>query len=340
MKTNQIFGAFAISVISMGCYNKEKSTKPLEALKSDIETTNTTVTYKSNDIVNDSISKLESQINTLQDSKMNKQEEISFLLKQKDALKSALDQIIKSQQQVGEKKIDSNINSVSAKLDALKNQHEQIVEDLALKRKEVKLAEKKIALWQEEKEVYDTQRKSLYAKGASPDEFKIVDSLLVGINGKIRSQIKADALLKRSIDDMEEQRSAIDLQRSSLSDKIRDNYSAKQIFDDFATEEKQRLNDKLIAVESALEDLLNEVKSTNERLIMNTSRKSAFENERELIAEKAKADEPLTAESEPLVVQQREIVNPRNRIMAFISVGVLGSILALFYFLGRKKNKL
>lgn len=342
MKKRIVISNILLAVLLVGCNNTQEGTTTIEELKGvtlvQTETTNTV------SVVSDSIAALEFQINTLRDSQMSKKEEIAFLISQRDSITNTLSQIDQSLEQVNSKKIAPGINSINAKLDELKRQRENLTEQQELQKSEKTLAEKRIALLSEEKAVYDAQRASLYDKGAAPENFVVVDSLLSGINSKISEQSKKIKNLERNIDDVEEQKVVIIQQRSSLSSKIRNNYSAKQIFDDFAKEEKSRLEGKLQTIEGALEQVLNDDKDMDGRLALHTSKKNAFETEKNINAEHAASAEreaAINAEHASLESQlAKEKANKDGKkLFGLLGIVAVAVLLLMFYLLGKAKKR-
>lgn len=121
---------------------------------------------------------------------------------------------------------------------------------------------------------------------------------------------------------------------------IRNNYSAKQIFDDFAKEEKSRLETKLEAVELALDKTLNDDKDIDGRLALHNSKKNAFETEKN-ISEENKLKAIKNGEDASLEAQlAKEKANKDGKKMfALIGVIALAALLLLFYFLGKAKKR-
>ncbi|NJM80113.1 MAG: hypothetical protein HC854_11800 [Flavobacterium sp.] len=164
---------------------------------------------------------------------------------------------------INENKIDKGIEGVNMKLDELKGQKENLEEQVALQKQEMELATKKIALLNEEKKVYNQQKKALWDKGAAPNEFISVDSLLGGINCKITEQSKRVKILNRSVADTEEQVLSINSQRNFLSTKIRENYNAQEIFSEFTQEEESKIKKQIDVIDKKISALNGNVNSLN-----------------------------------------------------------------------------
>lgn len=322
----------------VGCNNKENTTT-LQELQG-VTPIAVTETFPK-DLTTDSIAQLNGEIESLKNSQLSKKEEIAFLSQQRDSIQIALQQLKQSVAQINSKKIEPGIAGVNTKLAELKGQKENLVEQQDLKKREVLLAEKKLVLLTEEKEVYEQQRKSLYDKGATPDAFTQVETLLTDINSKMELQQKTVKTLTRSIDDLEEQKVVIDKQRGSMSSKIRDNYSAKQIFDEFSKEEQERLNEKLTSIETSLENILSEDQQLDQSLAITTNRKNSFETQKnKLEQEKAiqETNDLLAQQNAALESQQAKKDGDNKKWYALIGVGVLAIIFLLFYRIGKAKR--
>lgn len=340
MKTIKIITALSIVCMLVSCNNGEEA-KSLDQLTTGnaVQETPTVATTG----VLDSLKQIDSQIGLLRNAQESKKSQMEFLTRKRDSLKNSITQVETSISQVKARKIEPGINGVNTKLDKLKGQRENILEQQNLQKREVALAEKRISLLSEEKAVYDEQRKGLWDKGAAPQDFKVVDSLLAGINGSITEQETRLKGLTRSINDIQEQTASIEKQRTSLSSKIRNNYTAQEIFDDFSKEEKVRLTAQLEIVESQLTALGEEDLDLSNALAMNTSKKDAFaseqqqiENQTEIVkqqqlelASKNEADSSLAIKSE----------SKKSRVTyALVGLGVLAIILLLFYIIGKKRK--
>ena len=285
----------------------------------------------------DSIQKLGQRIDDLAANREMQRERIDFLTNKKDSILRQLRQIEASLDQINTQKIEPGITGVNAKLDELKGQKENLQEQFDLEKQEIDLAQKKIELLGEEKKVYDAQRQALYDKGAEPFAFKTVDSLLSDINDKMAQQSAKIKNLNRNSSDILEEISKIDLQRKSLSDKIRNNDTAQQIFDDYSKEEKVRLDDQLKSVEEELGTLLageyelnNEItRQTNERDYLqgqeNTSLAMAKEAEENRLSQLAEAE--------------RKKEKKKNRMtFAFVGIGVAALLLGALYIAGKLRK--
>lgn len=252
-------------------------------------------------------------------SKVEKQEDISQtiinLARKKDSLVKVLESTKQSISRMNDEKIDKGIEGVNQKLNELKGQKENFEEQVNLQKKEIDLATKKIDLLKEEKVVYDQQHKALWDKGASPKEFKSVDSLLNGINSKIAEQTKRVKFLNRNVADIEEQVLSIDQQRNFLSTKIRENYNAQEIFAEFANEEEYKIKTQIDLIDSKISDLKGNSKDLNSE-IANMNADLANANA------KAESDK-----------------KGKNRmIYALIAIGFITLIFGFLYWIGKKRK--
>ena len=153
----------------------------------------------------DSISLLNSKLNLLNAEKGNKANLIQKVGEQRDSLKNMLAQLDLSIKAVNDSKINPGISGVNNKLNELKGLKESLEEQVTLQNKEIELANKKIQILEEEQSVYKEQQQALIDKGAAPKEFVYVDTLLGGINSKIKIQKDVIKNLERSVNDTKEQ---------------------------------------------------------------------------------------------------------------------------------------
>lgn len=261
-------------------------------------------------------------------STLEEQEEVKAIIialsKKKDSLQKVVLSTKESMSRINDTKIDKGIEGVNMKLNELKGQKENIEEQVALQKKEIDLATKKIDLLNQEKVVYDAQKKALYDKGAAPKDFVQVDSLLSGINNKLSDQKRRVKSLNRNVADVEEQVISINDQRSFLSAKIRENYNAQEIFGEFAKEEEGKVNEQIKLIDEEITKLTGKVSDINSSV---TSLNSDIEKNAELLKEQQVADENSSKN--------------KNRLMlALIAVALLTVIFIVLNELGkRRKNK-
>ncbi len=288
----------------------------------------------------ESIQSLDSEIEDLKTLLYAKREQIDFLMQKKDSIQEGLKQVKISMDQVNTKKIDPGINGVNLKLDELKGQKENIQEQLNLQKQEILLAEKKVSLQEEEKAVYTSQRKILWDKGAPPTDFTKIDSLITGIDKQINDQKARLKYLNRNTADMDEQITNIDAQRNSLSTKIRSNYTAQKIYEEYSSEEKARLENQMASVDEELKSLLVEQEELNRQLSLQTGDKSYLQlKQNELDGNKMQ--EQATLENIAIENQQLETERAaRNRkiMMVFIGIVIAGLLLFALYYIGKKRK--
>lgn len=343
MKIKFAISALFLSLLLIACGEKDSKSTNLDELQSGKQSKSqeivVSVSYK------DSIKNISNQLDQLMHIQKLKKHEIALLNRKKDSVSNLLNQVKESTEQVNAKKIAPGIEGVNKKLSELKGQRENASEQLVLQEQEIVLAEKKIGLLKEEKTVYDSQHKALWSKGAAPEDFKEVDSLLAGINGEINKQTLKIKTLKSTSADIKEQMTSIDDQRSSLSSKIRNNYTAKQIFDEYALEEQGRLVEQLKIIDSSLK--LNEFKSDSlqNKIQLYSGNKTSFEtieiNNAEFKALSQKERNEAKAQLEKEKIDKENSKKDKKKKTAFIVVGIIGAILILFYFIGKmRKSKM
>ncbi len=285
----------------------------------------------------DSIKGVGSQIAYLNSSLDYRRSEINRLIKQKDSIKNLVNQIESALTKLKSDKLDPGVSGVNAKLNELKGKKENFHEQLVLQKEEIDLAEKKIELLKEEKLVYDAQKQALWDKGAAPAEFKNVDSLLAKINIKSTEQKYKLKNLNRSISEINEQTAIIDEQRRSLSKKIRENYSAQEIFDDYSKEEKDRLTMQLVSIDEQLKNQLVEESELNNELALRSGEKKYLENKQSSIIENEKTlNSELEITQNQLQIKADEKKSRLN--IAFIAIGITTILLVLLYIVGKKRK--
>ena len=245
------------------------------------------------------------------------------LSRKKDSLQSVLKSTKESMSRINDSKIDKGIEGVNTKLNELKGQKENFEEQVALQKKETELALKKVELLNQEKVVYDAQRKALYDKGAAPKDFVKVDSLLAGINGKIGTETKKVKNLNRNVADVEEQIVSIVDKRSFLSAKIRENYNAQEIFSEYAKEEESVITSKIDAIDKQISELSSKVADINTTVVgLNDD-----------IATKEATD------LETQIAAENDSKTKNRLLFALIAVGIISLVFYVLYVLGKRKKK-
>lgn len=195
-------------------------------------------------------------------------------------------------------------------------------------------------LFEEEKAVYLTQRQSLWDKGAPPPDFILVDSLLVGINTQINEQSNKAKILSRKVADIEDQVKTIDQQRTSLSTNIRNNYTAERIFEEFSTEEKERLEKQLVTTQEQIGLAMAEQEDLNAQISAQTGDKNYFQLKHDRIkgqelAEETKLKQKTLAEQELEILKDKR---SRRITYAIIGIGIVAFVLFMLYYVGKKRK--
>ncbi|WP_372745334.1 hypothetical protein [Lutibacter sp.] len=283
----------------------------------------------------DSLGDVKEQIAFLKAELVSKRSDIKAIIAKRDSILKVVAEVENSLAKVNASKIEPGIAGVNAKLNELKGQKENLVEQLSLQKQEIVLAEKKIGLLGEEKIVYDAQRKALWDKGAPPAEFTDVDALLAGINDKISEQKLKLKNLNRNVSDIEEQITSIGGQRESLSTKIRNNYTAQQIFDEYSKEEKAKLNEQLASIDKKLEALVVDEEVLNVKLAKLTGEKTDFELKQDQLTQKTAAEQLAIAQQE---MADKEAQKKTRVTYAIVIIGIVILVIGLFYVLGKYKR--
>ena len=193
-------------------------------------------------------------------------------------------------------------------------------------------------LFEEEKAVYLTQRQSLWDKGAPLPDFILVDSLLVGINTQINEQSNKAKILSRKVADIEDQVKTIDQQRTLLSTNIRNNYTAQRIFEEFSTEEKERLEKQLVTTQEQIGLAMAEQEDLNAQISAHTGVKNYFQLKHDRIKGQELAEE-TKLKQEALAEQELEILKDkrsRRITYAIIGIGMEALVLFMLYYAGKK----
>lgn len=321
---------FLVAFSLLSCTQKEKSDtqenfKPIEEEISEQDN------YKG------SISTIDNQLKGLKNSKDIQTQEIKTLTTKRDSISALLQQIENSLAGIEKNKIEPGIQGVNEKLNELKGQKENLEDQVKLQKKEVELALRKIELLNEEKTVYDAQKQALWDKGAPPEDFVEVDNLLETLSNRIVEQKNRLKFLNRNISDLSDQINSISDQRVSLSKKIRNNYTAKQIFEEYSNEEKTKLLNEINSIDEQLKAYLEKDSELGEELSKKISEKSDLENRHfELIKNQEEQETQLfQQQNEVKEAKKRKRVNT-----ALIGIAILALVMTIFYFIGkRKKNK-
>ncbi len=324
---NRFVLLMSLALITISCNNTDK--KASQTLVQDKPVENIVhpkVEYA------DSISLLNSKLNLLNAEKGNKANLIQKVGKQRDSLKNMLAQLDLSIKAVNDSKINPGISGVNNKLNELKGLKESLEEQVTLQNKEIELANKKIQILEEEQSVYKEQQQALIDKGAAPKEFVYVDTLLGGINSKIKIQKDVIKNLERSVNDTKEQVDNIKQQREVLSKNIRNNYSAKQLFEEYHTDEKLRLEKQLENVTDNLNILLGEASSLDTDYMVLNSKKINLES----LNTKVEIDE--SSNGKEIQNMDNGIEKSNKLTLAAIVIIALGVLMALLYFIGKRKK--
>lgn len=249
--------------------------------------------------------------------------QIVQLVQKKDSLQTSLKTTKESMSKINDAKIDKGINEVKAQLNELKGQKENLEEQLDLQKKEIELATQKIALYKQEKEIYIQHRTALFDRGAPPKDFAKIDDLLQINNTKLSSQNTKIKTLNRSVIDTEEQIRAIIEQRSFLSTKIRQNYNAQEIYEEFAIEEELKISTKIKDIDAQL-------------LKLNGNKKDSVAIRTVILKTKENKPNNDTSKLIELPIDKDERAN-RLKTAGYAIAGVL-LIFGIFYFINKKKN--
>lgn len=335
MKTSITLSTIAALCLLLSCGEKEVST----TTTSNTAVSNNQVSALPTAQFQGTAAEIQSKIGDLQIVQDTKAKQIESLSQQRDSIQTQLQQVSNTLQQVSDKKINPGIQGVHTKLDELKGQQENLEEQAALQEQELALAEKKITLLNEEKTVYDAQHKALYDKGAMPAAFEEVDARLGGIQDNITTQGNKVKSLKQSISTIAEQKRIINSQRSSLSAKIRDNYTAQQILDEYTKEEQSRLEGQLAEIDAALNPLLQDESQLQTALAVQHSKKEQLD--RQINTSKTlEENEKASLAREQRIQAEEKAARKSDRIqLALVSIGGIALLLLVLFVLGKRRKK-
>jgi hypothetical protein len=324
MKT-KLFTLGILLLTILSCTSGDK--KSDQSFSNDATQTNTQlVTVEKNQ---DSINYFNSKLSLLSAEKDGKSKLVNMVSKQRDSLQALLTQLEASLKAINDKKLNPGIAGVNSKLDQLKGQKENLQEQINLQKKEVALATKKVDILNEEKAVYLDQKKALYDKGAPPAAFKVVDSLLNGINSQMLIQNDVVKNINRNVADAEEQMIRITGQRDELSKKIRNNYDTQLILSEYNADEKNRLEAQLAKVNENLNMLLNEASNLDTDYKLLASKLSNLNTP---------AVDLNTGEDTEAVDAADTEEKSGKTSTALIIVILIGAIMAIFYFIGKRRK--
>ena len=121
-------------------------------------------------------------------------------------------------------------------------------------------------------------------------------------------------------------------QREVLSKNIRNNYSAKQLFEEYHTDEKLRLEKQLENVTDNLNILLGEASSLDTDYMVLNSKKINLES----LNTKVEIDE--SSNGKEIKDVDNGIEKSNKLTLAAIVIIALGVLMALLYFIGKRKK--
>ncbi|MEA1876761.1 MAG: hypothetical protein U9N86_07840 [Bacteroidota bacterium] len=147
-------------------------------------------------------------------------------------------------------KLTTGIKEIDTRLELLEEQKRNAQSKISLQEKKRDLGEKKISVLNDERKLYEDHKQMLYDKGASQSEMDAVAVTIATVEDNIDIEKRKINWSDQKIADNQEVIAGIDKQRNRLSKKIRNNYTTQEILDDFAIEEKNRLERKLVRLDT------------------------------------------------------------------------------------------
>lgn len=326
MKT-KIFTLILISALITSCGNKKEDNVPLTQVEQDnTELISITEKYK------DSLDNVSQILKNLAEQKLTKEQAIAKLSIDRDSIKAKLESVKTSISDIKNKKLNANVNDVTAKLNEIKGIKEGLVSQTELKKQEIDLAKSKVEILDKEKKVYDNQKQALFDKGAAPESFVEVDSLLKSIDSKITSQNALIRNLNRTVTDNELEINRLDNNRKSLSEKIRKSYDAEKILNDYNEEEATRLEELISNHNNQIDQLSNEASSLNTDYNILKSKTSNLQQKVTNNLERA------NQENQVETTKEFETEKSNGLKLALWIIGGVFVLMIILYVLGRKRK--
>ncbi|NBC58389.1 MAG: hypothetical protein GVY05_08930 [Bacteroidetes bacterium] len=255
MKLKLILITLLFVFLTTSCDNRTNQSKNDSPRANNVELLSKTKAYK------DSLENASEDLKNLGDRKATIEQSISKLSNKRDSVSEKLRRVKQSIKNIKDRKLSTNVEKVNAKLNELKGVKEGLVSQTNLKKKEIDLANSKVNILHDEKQVYTSQKQALFDEGAAPEAFARVDSLLQAINYDINSQKALVRNLERKVTDNEVEIERLNKQRAVLSEKIRKNYDAENILNEYNNEEAKRLENLLQTYNNQIDTLALEASS-------------------------------------------------------------------------------
>lgn len=326
MKT-KIFTLILISVLITSCGNKKEDNVPSTQVEQDnTELISITEKYK------DSLDNVSQLLKNLAEQKLTKEQAIAKLSVDRDSVKAKLESVKTSIADIKNKKLNANVNDVTAKLNEIKGIKEGLVSQTELKMQEIDLAKSKVDILEKEKSVYDNQKRALFDKGAAPESFVEVDSLLGSIDSKITSQNALIRNLNRTVTDNELEINRLDNNRKNLSEKIRKSYDAEKILNDYNEEEATRLEELISNYNNQIDQLSNEAFSLSTDY-------NILRNKTSNLQQKVTSNlERANQENQVETTNEFETEKSNGLKLALWIIGGIFVLMIILYVLGKKRK--
>ena len=127
-----------------------------------------------------------------------------------------------------------------------------------------------------------------------------------------------------------------------MSAKIRNNYTAKQIFDDFSKEEKARLGAQLNAADEQLKLLIADEDVLKQELAKHNNGLAELQNKQNATLEDAKKTAQEALENADSLQQRNladmEAAKKSKLLTATAVVGIIALLFVAFYYIGKKRK--
>lgn len=149
-----------------------------------------------------------------------------------------------------QERLIANSRALEKELAALEDKKRSVQQGMEMDVKRVEVAEKKIAVLQEEKALNENQRRKLWVDGAPQSAIDEAAQAVIATDEAIAAEQNKIKAANRTLAGIQETLDGIDKQRGGLNEKIRNNYTAKEVLDEVAASEAAALTLALARLDS------------------------------------------------------------------------------------------
>ncbi|MCB0593251.1 MAG: hypothetical protein H6557_09665 [Lewinellaceae bacterium] len=257
--------------------------------------------------------------------------------------------------------------AVDVQLGKLEEQKRSLQQQMDLEKRQVEIAEKKIAVLREEQELYESQRQKLWVDGAPQSTIDEAAAAIANADKNIEAEQKKINSASANINGLQETVAEIDIQLEALNASIRKSYTAKEILEETIAEEQEQLASEIAGLDSAWQSrqaerpaLLRDKEET-EALLVGLEQKTAEilkapaprpdspvadTVQASSVKEQEQSAEALAVATPDSLSLQKEQAHPReaekNRQFYLRFLALFGALLVLlfgFYVLRRRRKR-